>query len=217
MRATTTRIQKAARSLDELRSASDHFQAVDAFEDCVTELRSIPDALTRELTNWARRPHNSSEKSAALSFCKDVRSFEAAADDDLLKWIKNYRDEALHAGHGASMAWSMHVDELRTEDLEPGPPGASLGIGPGIYWITDQGTTREHRVPARPRPGTPTAVAANRRSLAVPNPPFKLCGNVLPLSICMLGQPVALCSIALEHWRSVTDEVSRRWPSFAGR
>lgn len=91
--------------------------------------------------------------------------------------------------------------------MPPPVAGAAMGIGStGAYWILDEGTVRERRLPAVPRPGTRTAQSQNVGTVWVQNAPTSHRGSTLSSN-----DPITLVQLTIEYWEGVADRAATEW------
>lgn len=201
------KIQDADAALEDMRFATDARRFRRAFTHCLACVRSIEYKLegmtTRKLRKSGRK--------------RDIPEFREwwtaqlaiARDDELLQWAQRARDTDTHIadGQGVQFGYSTSIEHIASDDLEPGPPGASFIIAAdGMYWVVNEGTAAEKRIPARPRAGTPSAAAKNTTELRLDNPPRTHLGESLTTT-----DPIELCEIAVRYWERLAQETFDKW------
>jgi hypothetical protein len=199
------KLQQARAALDDMATATDYFRFKRAFSECLAAVKSIDYKLDGQTRTALRKSGRRRDVPEFQDWWKQKRADVEA--DPLLKWAGQVRDSDTHVGDGQALGSSYAIDMLQTDDLEPGPPGAPLGIGStGPFWIVDEGTVRERRIPARPRPGTRTALAANVVQVSVNNAPTMHLGKAI-----VARDPVTLVGLAVDYWESVAEEAFSLW------
>lgn len=213
--ASLARLAKTRRSFRRLELASDYFEIVDLFEACVSDLRSLPEVLQADLKKWARSQGDRVLRDEVSEYCQSALRPEKNAKD-LTGWIAAYRNGALHEGQ-VRLGWRTSVNYLATEDLVQGPAGASLAIGPGVYWVLGEGTLHEQRIPARIRPGTESARRGGfMDEVRVEDAPLTVKGQYLPLRVSAVGDIYALVEVAVDYYTKLVGKCHERWPGCLG-
>ena len=125
--------------------------------------------------------------------------------DELMRFVHDSRIEDFHQGKH-QLQFETYVAYLSTSRAGPPPvPGAALSIGAeGPFWVADQGTPRERRVPVK-RGGTFST------SVSIADPPGTHRGQ--PLAQI---DPCSLCRVALEYLEGLVHEVRTILGSTAG-
>lgn len=201
------KVQDANAALEEMRAATDARRFKRAFTSCLACVRSIEYKLDGMTTRSLRKSGRKGEIPEFKNWWAD--RLAEARNDDLLSWAQSARDSDTHIadGNGVQFAYSNHVDYLNTDDLEPGPPGSRLSImSDGTFWILNEGTASERRIPVVARPGTASAGARNVTRIWVENAPTSHLGQ--PVTTV---HPIELCEFAVRHWEQLAQETFDKW------
>lgn len=112
----------------------------EAFSSCIAQVRSVGDAVLKD-KEALKLPGFSSWRESKKTECKN---------DPLLKFINDKRNSDLHAGD-SSLSFTMHPFAFDSTAL--GAPPSSTAIllvdGTGPYWLIDEGSPGERRVPCK--------------------------------------------------------------------
>jgi hypothetical protein len=121
--------------------------------------------------------------------------------DELLRFIHDARIEDFHQGKYRLRFPSAFIEHFSVEGAGPPPaPGASLAIGTeGPFWIVDQGTAKEKRIPVRL--GGSWIV-----QVVVENAPSVHRGTKL-----VRNDPISLCELAIEYFQNLVYEAKSRF------
>jgi len=114
--------------------------------------------------------------------------------DELLRFIHEARVEDFHEGRHR-LSFSTYIGYLSSEEVGPPPtPGASLVIGPdGPFWLVDEGTARERRIPV----GGGSFITR----IAIANPPTTHMGKRLQRT-----DPLSILTAALTYFENLVHE-----------
>ena len=112
----------------------------EAFSSCVAQIRSVGDAVLKD---------KEAIKLTAFKAWRELKKDECK-NDSLLKFINDRRNGDLHAGD-SPLVFTMHPFSFNSMDLgaPPSPTATLLVDGTGPYWVVDQGSPRERRVPCK--------------------------------------------------------------------
>lgn len=199
------KLQNARAAIEDMQSAADYIRFKRAFNECLSAVKSIAYKLEGETKHFLRKSGRKHEIPDFQGWWKEQQ--QKVASDPLLEWAGRVRDSDTHIRNGEIFASSYSIDMLDGADLEPGPPGASLGIdSTGTYWIVDGGTVRERRIPARPRAGSPSAQARNVTNVWVHDPPTSHRGEPL-----VSRDAITLVTLVVNYWESFADDLFKRW------
>ncbi len=184
--AATNKLEDARNILLQMKSASDSptFRAL--FNSFLSSARAISNALQKEgntvngFANWYAPKQ------------------EEMRGDELLRYIHEARIADFHKGEQRVKAARTHVHHLSSEEAgHPPTPNARISIGTeGPFWIVDQGTARERRIP----------VQGGRHDtyLNLDNPPKRHAGKGIKDS-----DPITICSMALEYYEKLVYEAKQ--------
>ena len=119
--------------------------------------------------------------------------------DDLLRFIHKARTEDFHEGKHR-LVFDTYIAHLSGGEAGPPPaPGAPLIIGAdGPFWLMDEGTPRERRIPVR------RGSFATR--IAIANPPRTHMGSNLEQT-----DPLSICRLALGYLQNLVHEAKTRF------
>ena len=164
LRQVIDKLQTAADAINDMRAAQDYGRFARAFRECLSALKSAHYKL-----------EGRTKKHLRTTGRERVREFQQWWDeriaDPLIVWTGRVRDSDIHQ-QSDDLAARYHIQHFDGADAEPPPPGAVLGIGAtGAFWVLDQGTARERRIPVKMREGTRSAQAQNILMVAVTDPP----------------------------------------------
>jgi hypothetical protein len=125
-------------------------------------------------------------------------------EDELLRFIHKSRTEDFHEGQHC-LRFSTYVDHLSSTAVGPPPkPGASLTIGPeGPFWLVDQGTARECRIPV-------TRGSWHVVQVDIENPPAQHKGKPMAAR-----DPITLCQAAADYMAEVVHEARTKFSGSA--
>jgi hypothetical protein len=121
--------------------------------------------------------------------------------DELMRFIHNARTEDFHEGKHR-LSFSTYVHHISMDTAGPPPmPGAALVVGEdGAFWLIEQGTPRERRIPMRA--GTYTVV------VAITDAPKTHLGKTLEKT-----DPITVCTLALDYLQNLVFEARERFSS----
>jgi hypothetical protein len=119
--------------------------------------------------------------------------------DDLLRFIHDARIEDFHKGRHALDSFT-YIHHFSPEEAGPSPaPGALPVIGAeGAFWIVDEGTPRERRIPIK--------AGSFVTMIRIANPPRMHMGRVLERA-----DPLSICRLALAYLENLVHEAESRF------
>jgi hypothetical protein len=122
-------------------------------------------------------------------------------DDELLRFIHEARTDDFHEGkHRLNFSTTVHHFSTSMAG-EPPSPDAKMAIGgEGVFWIVNEGTSREQRIPIKQ--GGDFATEAS-----IGNPPTAHLGQPLTRN-----DPVAICQLALDYFSGLVHEAITTFP-----
>jgi hypothetical protein len=165
--------------------ASNPVAFAEAFSSCVAQVRSVGDAVLKD---------QEANKQAGFQKWRNSKKNECK-NDDLLRFINDRRNADLHEGY-SPLAFTMHPFSFNSETVGPAPsPAANLFVdGTGPYWIVDQGTPHERRLPVE-------SMGNVLFSVAIVNPPTMHLGSALPST-----EPGAILRLAEGYYANLLFE-----------
>lgn len=174
------KLQQARGHLDRMQHAASGDEFTAAFSAFLASIRSIPDALRKDLKgkkNW---------RSWA-----DTKEAEMHADS-LIQFLFDLRNEDVHEGEHR-LEFATRIEDMTVS----APPGGVIVLGAdGVYAVYDQGKPTERREPVRQGRYT-TAVG-------IANPPDLHCGRAISDK-----SPPALCGLAISYFENVLADAAK--------
>lgn len=126
---------------------------------------------------------------------------EEMRNDQLLRFIHDARIDDFHKGVSRVVFPSTYVDHFLTSEAGPPPTeDAKIVIGSqGIYWLIDEGTSRERRIPL-------TRGGSWITETALVGAPTEHKGETIEKN-----DPVSICTFALEYLSSLVREAKDKF------
>lgn len=162
----------------------------EAFSSCVAQIRAVGDAVLKD---------KSACRLAGFVEWRERKKRECQADE-LLRFINDRRNSDLHEGF-SPLTFAMQAFAFSSDSTGgvPAPSATLLIDNTGPYWLVEQGTARERRVPCTLRQGFLVTVA-------VRDPPGTHKGKPLPSR-----DPVTLCEVAERFYAELVFEAKTRF------
>ena len=183
----TNKLEDARRHLEDLRYARDTQAFKKEYSGFLSSFYAVTEALKRagqtipEFNTWWKQ------------------KLHEASSDELLNYVCQSRGDDIHQGKHRLLFPSVHLVSYGW--TEPPFPGASFVFGTdGPFWIVDEGTPRERRIPA--------AGASFAVTVQLNNPPQFHLGKML-----RENTPVTICELALTYLENLVYEARTK---FAG-
>jgi hypothetical protein len=196
------KLQDARTAIAAMNTAGDFPSFRRAFNQCLAALRSVGYKLDGETKRALRKSGRKADVPNYQNWWKTKET--QLRTDPLMLWTVTVRDGDTHLRDEGVFNHRLETRFTGTDDFEPGPPGADLVINAdGAVWVVGMGTVREHRTPAKFRPGAP---ATMNHEVGVANAPTEHLGKTLTQN-----DPLTLCQLALEYWEGLVEEAGKLW------
>ena len=187
---TKSKLEDTRNILDQLNRASDASSFRALFNSFLNSARAITNALQEEgsdipgFNDWY------------------VLKQEEMRNDELLRFIQLARVQDFHKGEH-TLVFSTAVTEFSTAQAGSSPsPNAAIVIGAdGPFWLVDEGTPRERRIPIKQGGTWDTRVG-------IKNAPTKHRGETLERN-----DPIAICRVALVYFSELVHEAMQSFGS----
>lgn len=183
-----SKLEDACENLDSMRKAKTALQFRAAFNSFLSNCRAVTNALQKE----GARVEGFSEWYAQ-------KQTEMKADE-LLRFVHESRTEDFHEGRHR-LLFSTYIEHLSSDAVGPPPtPGASLIITTqGPFWLVDEGTPRERRIPI-------TRGSRHQVCVSIENPPTQHRGKRMAAS-----DPISLCEAAASYMAELVHEARQKF------
>jgi len=174
--------------LDKLIQADDALSFRALFNSFLTSARAVTFALQKE------GKHISGFNDWYALKQQEMR------DDELLRFVHEARNEDFHEGKHR-LTFSTYIDHFSVKQAgSPPSPNAKLVAGAeGLFWIVDEGTPRERRIPIK-RGGRFVIMASIAKA------PTMHRGKPL-----QANDPVTICKITLDYLSELVHEAISRF------
>lgn len=182
-----SKLEDARASLEALHAANDSPAFRSAFSGFLSSARAVTYALQKDGAELQGFPEWYGPKS------------EEMRQDELMRFIHEARTEDFHEGKHR-LSFATHVQHLSGAQIGPPPiPGAALTIGAdGAFWLIEEGTPRERRIPIRQ--------ANYTVAVSIASGPKMHQGRVLERN-----DPLTVCSLALGYLEELVHEARTRF------
>lgn len=173
-----------------LAGTNDPVAFAEAFSSCVAQVRSIGDAVLKD--------REANQQDGFKDWRESKR--KECEQDDLLRFINDKRNADLHEGY-SPLVFTMNIFSFNTTTDGAAPSAAAILVvnGTGPYWIVDQGTVHERRLPV-------TSVGDVSFTVALAEPPASHLGGCLSST-----EPVAILCLAEGYYRDLLFEARKRF------
>ncbi len=186
---TVSKIEDSRTLLEQMKAAKNAVEFRALFNSFLSNCRAITYALQEEGNHIEGFDRWYSEKQEEMS------------KDQLLRFIHNARIDDFPRGVSRVVFPGTYVERFSTSEAGPPPAGnAKIVIGSeGIYWLIDQGTPRERRIPI-------TRGGIWRTEAVLANAPTEHKGKTIEKN-----DPVSICTFALQYLSDLVYEAKEKF------
>lgn len=183
-----SKLEDAYSNLDSMREATSAPQFRAAFNSFLSNCRAVTYAMQKEGTHMGGFGEWYASKQTAMKA------------DELLRFIHESRTEDFHEGRHR-LRFSTYIEHLSSDAVGPPPrPGASLVIGTeGPFWLVDEGTPLERRIPI-------TRGSRHVVQVGVENLPTQHRGKPIAAT-----DPISLCEAAATYMAELVHEARTKF------
>jgi hypothetical protein len=184
--------------------------AVGKLEDCRSMLEGLEQATDSQTFRASFSSFLNSSRAITYALQKEgshlegfERWYEAKRaemkSDELLRFVHEARTDDFHEGRHRLIFPAAHLDRFSSAE-EPWPPNATGLVwgGDGPFWVLDEGTPRERRVPV--------TSATHSWSVAIEDPPATHRGVLL-----VSNDPISICRATLAYMEELVYEARGRF------